>query len=644
MFEFIRTHQKLMQILLAIVIVPSFVLVGVSGYNSSGENANTVAKVGGQALTQQEYEQALRRQLDQYRQRLGAQFDQKLFDTPEFRQSVLDNLIAQRAIVAEASRSHLGVADAAVQRAVAESLQDIPGMFKADGKLDEERAASLIASQTGLSPEGYFQSLKRDLTIQQMAAGVQGSAFAPRTVSQLVANLTEQERDVQELVLPLSGFAADVKVTDAMIKAYYDKNTKQFAVPEQASIEYVVFDANAIASGITVSDEEVTSVYNAAPARYTAPEERHASHILVAAAKDATAAAKAAAKAKAEAILADVRKAPGQFAAIAKAKSEDPGSAEQGGDLGVVEKGSLVPSVEAAIFKLKQGEVSNVVESEFGYHIITVTALKPAALKPLEAVKGDIAAELKKQKAAKKYSEAAETFTNTVYEQADSLKPAADKLGLKIQTAAGLTRTPNPALGTAPYNNAKFLTALFAPDAIKNKRNTEAVEVAPSTLVSGRIVDFKPASVRPLAEVADQIRQRVTAEEALAAAKKAGAAKLAAVKASGDATGFGAPLTISRTKVDGINPLAARAVLKADASKLPAYVGVELPGMGYGIYRIGKVHQPAAPDEARRKADAEQIDNIVAQQDMQNYVEVLKEKAKVKVIKPVTAANADGAQ
>jgi len=644
MFEFIRSHQKLMQILLAIVIVPSFIFVGVSGYESFGDSATTVAKIDGQPLSQQEYEQALRRQLDQYRQRLGTQFDQKLFDTPEFRQSVLDNLIAQRAITSEAKRSHLSATDAAVQRAVAQSLQEVPGMFKADGKLDEEKAANLIAGQTGLTPQGYVQSLKRDMTVQQLAAGVQGSAFAPRTVAKMVSDLTEQEREVQELVLPLSGFAASTQVTDAEIKAYYDKNTKQFEVPEQAKAEYVVLDANAIAAQTAVSDEEVAAAYKATPTRFTAPEERRASHILIAVAKDANASTKAAAKAKAEAILADVNKAPAQFAQIAKAKSEDPGSAEQGGDLGVIEKGSLVPSVEGAIFALKQGEVSKLVESEFGYHIITVTSLKPAAVKPFEEVKGEIAAELKKQKAAKKYSETVETFTNTVYEQADSLKPVADKLGLKINVAEGLTRTPNPAAATAPYNNAKFLTALFSDDAIKNKRNTEAVEVAPSTLVAGRIAEFKPASKRPLAEVSDQIRQRVLAEKALAAAKKAGEAKLAAVKASGDATGFGAPLTVSRAKAEGINPLAARAVLKADVSKLPAYIGVDLPGMGYGIYRIGKVHQPATQDEGRRKSDAEAIDNIVAQQDMINYVDVLKQKAKVKILRPVTSAKTEGAQ
>jgi peptidyl-prolyl cis-trans isomerase D len=330
-----------------------------------------------------------------------------------------------------------------------------------------------------------------------------------------------------------------------------------------------------------------------------------------------------------------VRKNPADFAKIAKAKSEDPGSAEQGGDLGQIDKGVLVPSVENAIFKLKQGEISDLVESEFGYHIITVTSLKPAVVKPLDEVKTEVAAALKKQKAAKKYSELAETFTNTVYEQADSLKPVADKLGLTIQTAEGVSRTPSPQAAAAPYNNAKFLTALFNNDSIKTKRNTEAVETAPSTLISGRIVDFKPASKRPLAEVDAQIRQRVTMEEAQKLAAKAGAEKLAALQKADDVKGFGPAKLVSRAKPDGVNGLALAQIVRADVSKLPAFVGVDIPGMGYGVYRIGKVQQPADIDPARRKGEEEQIGNIVAQQDLYSYVQALKQKAKVKILKPV---------
>ncbi|NYE60246.1 peptidyl-prolyl cis-trans isomerase D [Duganella sp. 1224] len=628
MFEFIRTHQRLMQIFLAIIIVPSFAFVGIGSYKSFGDDANTIAKIDGKPLTQQEFDNAVRNQLDNYRQRLGAQFDQKMFDTPEFKQNILDQLIAQRAIAAEVAHSHLSVSDDQLQKAIMD-------MFGGPAGFNKEQYIAVLAAQ-GIRPEQNDARMRQDMALQQLAVAVEGTGFAPRTVSRQLSDIAAQEREVQELLLPVTDFVPQVKVTDEMVKAYYDKNSKFFEVPEQAKIEYVVLNNDAVAAQVSVTDAEVSDYYTKNQAQFTTPETRRASHILIAVKKGASAADTAAAKAKAEAILAEVRKNPADFAKVAKAKSEDPGSAEQGGDLGVVEKGTLVAPVENAIAKLKQGEISDLVQSDFGFHILTVTELKPAVVKPLDTVKNDVAELLKKQKAAKKYSEMAEAFTNTVYEQSDSLKPVADKLGLKIETASNVSRTPSPVAGTAAYNNAKFLTALFSNDSISTKRNTEAVETAPNTLVSGRIVEFKPASKRPLAEVDAQIRQRVTMEEAAKLAAKAGEEKLAAFKKSGDATGFGAAKLVSRSKPEGINGLAMQAIMKADTTKLPAYVGVDVPGMGYGLYRIGKVQQPAQQDEAQRKAQAEQIGNVVAQQEMASYIELLKQKAKVKILKPIT--------
>jgi peptidyl-prolyl cis-trans isomerase D len=402
-------------------------------------------------------------------------------------------------------------------------------------------------------------------------------------------------------------------------------------VPESIKAEYVVFDAAAVEKQVNVSDAEIADAYNKNKARFTTLEKRTASHILINVKKGASAADDAAAKAKAQAILDDVRKNPNDFAKIAKAQSQDPGSAELGGDLGVVQKGVFVKPVEDAIYGLKEGEVSGLVRSEFGYHIIKVTKIVPETQKSLDEAKPEIAAELKKAKMSAKYTELAETFRNTVYEQADSLKPVADKLGLTIQTADGLTRKPNPALGPSPVNNPKFLDAIFGSDAVKNKRNTDAVEVAPGTLVAGRVVEFKPATKRPLADVEAAIRQRVTQEEAAKLARQAGEAKLAAAKASGDAAGFGEAKTVSRTKQPPFNETAAIAVLKADASKLPAYVGVDVPGVGYGVYRIAKVSQPAQPDVARRKQEAEQIGRFVGNAEAYGFVEALKRKAKAKV-------------
>ncbi|MGW8392373.1 SurA N-terminal domain-containing protein [Pseudoduganella sp. HUAS MS19] len=626
MFDFVRTHQKLMQIILALLIVPSFVLVGgVSGITLFGEDVNTIAKVAGYPLTQQEWEDAQRRQLDQMRQQMGKNFDQKLFDTPQFKQNILDQLIAQRAINAEIRRANLTVSDDKIRQ----QLWAIPGLKKEDGSFDTEGYRRILDSM-GQSVNSHQSQMRNDMVLEQVAAGVELSGFVPRTVSKAISDFGSQEREVQELALPMSQFLPNVKVTDEMVKAFYDKNAKLFEIPESAKIEYVVLNAEAVAAQVSVTDEEIAGYYKSNEKRFGTEEARRASQILIAAEGN-----KAAAKTKAEAVLAEVRKNPADFAKIAADKSDDAGSAAQGGDMGVLANVSNPNPVEAAAAKLKQGEISGLVESDFGYHIVTVTELKPAQVKPLEEVKGEIAAEIKKQKGAKLYSDLSEQFSDTVYSQFESLKPAADKLKLKIETMEGISRQPNPVLGAAPFNNAKFLAALFSDDSLKNKRNTEAVEVAPQTLIAGRIVDFKPASKKPLAEVEAAIKQQVTLEEAVKAAKKAGEEKLAAARKSGDAAGFGEVKTISRAKTDGINPAAIAEVMKADVSKLPAYVGVEIPGQGYGVYRISKVGQPAEQDAARREQEGQRINQIVSQQEMTGYIDVLKQKAKVKIVRPV---------
>jgi peptidyl-prolyl cis-trans isomerase D len=622
MFDFIRTHQRLMQFLLLLVIFPSFALFGLESYTSMGDSSTTVAKVDGQAITQPEWDAAQREQMERFRQMFGGQFDPKMFDTPEAKQDVLDGLISERVLAAEAKRNRLSVSDQALQQ----TILGIAGLTTADGKFDVERYKSLLAAQ-GMTPAMYEASLRQDLIVQQVNAAIQSTAFAPDSLAKRLSELGEQEREVQYLTF----------------KAYYDKSN-EFSVPEQVKAEYVVLTADALAAQISVSDADVKSYYEQNAKQYGVDEQRRASHILIAANKDAPAAEKAAAKAKAEKLLETLRKSPQDFAKLAKENSNDPGSAERGGDLDFFSKGMMVKPFEDAAFKLKQGELSDLVESDYGYHIIKVTAIKPATLKPLEQVKGDIANDIRKQLVTKKYAETADVFSNTVYEQSDSLKSVADKLKLKIETVNNLSRQPNPAVAaTAPFNNAKFLSALFSDDSLKNKRNTEAVEVAPNTLIAGRVVDYKPASKRPYDEVKAQVRERVIQAEALVLAKKAGEEKLAALKAKDDATGFSATQTVSRAKSQGVNPALFLAVMKADTSKLPSYVGVEVPGQGYGVLRVIRVVQPTTVDSAKRQAEQQQITAALAQEEMQAYLDVLKEKAKVKILKPAVT-KADGAE
>lgn len=636
MFEFIRTHQRLMQFALLLFIFPSFAFVGIQSYAHFGDADNTVAKVGKQSITKQEWEAAHQEQMAQLQQRFGAQFDSRIFDTPEARQRVLENLIAQRALGAEAVRDHLSISDQALQQ----SILAIPGLTAADGKFDVERYKALLAVQ-GMTPAMYESRLRQDMALQQINGAIQSTAFAPKTVASSLSDLNDQERQIQEMPFKNDASIPQVKITDAMLKAYYDKNISQFEVPEQVKADYVVLSSEALASQITVSDADIKSFYDQNAKRYGVEEQRRASHILVAVKKDASAAEVAAAKAKAEKLLAQVRAAPADFARLAKANSDDPGSGERGGDLDLFGRGMMVKPFEDVAFGMKVGDTSDLVRSDFGFHIIKLTEIKPAAIKPLEEVKADIAAEIKKQLAAKKYAEAAEIFTNTAYEQGDSLKPVADKLKLKIETASNLKRVPSPdAAPTSPLNNPKFLAALFSNDALKNKHNTEAVEVAPNTLIVAHVVDYQPVSKLPFEAVQTLVRARVTQIEAAALTRKTGEAKLAELQKKDEVSGFSPVKSISRTKNTGTDAAGVTAVMKADVSKLPALVGVDIPGQGYSIFRISKVQRPAVVDTARRASEQQQVANALAQEEMLAYIDVLKQRAKVKIIAPVVTKTA----
>ncbi|MFZ6861415.1 SurA N-terminal domain-containing protein [Undibacterium sp. Ji67W] len=640
MFEYIRTHQRLMQFLLLLIIFPSFAFFGIESYTRSQAAAGAVvATVGGQSVMQAELDAALRDQLEKFRQSYGAQFDPKLMNTPEVKQNVLDELISRKVVAAEVKNNKLSITNQTLQQSILAN----PGLIKADGSFDTEKYKNILASR-GMSPAMYEQNLRQDMALQQLIDSVQNTNIVPKAVAERIALIGEQEREVQALTFKASDFISQVKVTDEMVKAFYDKNAAQFEIPELIKAQYVVLSNEALADQISVSDAEVQEFYKNNAKTYSVDEQRRASHILIAVAKDASAADKAKAKSKADALLADLRKNPAAFAKLAKENSQDPVSAERGGDLDFFGKGAMVKPFEDAAFKLNKGEISDVVQSDFGYHIIEVTDIKAASIKPLDDVKAQIAADIKKQKASKAYAEAAETFGNTVYEQSDSLKAVADKLKLKIETADNLTRQGNPGAPETTFtNNPKFLKAIFSDDVVKKKHNTEAIEVAPNTLIAGRMLEYKPASKRPLEEVKATIVARLTQTEANNLAEKEGKAKLAALKQADATAGFSDVKVLSRAKQQDVPPQAIAQIMKADVQKLPAFVGVSFGNTGYAVYRISKVNAGAV-DADKRAAEAQQISNLLAQQELANYVELLKKKAKVTINKSALEAPAQPVQ
>jgi peptidyl-prolyl cis-trans isomerase D len=276
-----------------------------------------------------------------------------------------------------------------------------------------------------------------------------------------------------------------------------------------------------------------------------------------------------------------------------------------------------------------------VVESDFGYHIIRLTDIKAPKQKTFEEMKPEIEAELLKQQAQKKFAELAEGFTNAVYEQAESLKPAAERLGLQIMTVANIQRKPGPEV-SGPLANARFLNALFSADSVEKKRNTEAVETGASQMISGRIVQYTPARTLPLADVKDRVRERVLASQGAELAKKEGMAKLAAWQANPASAALPEPITVSREQSQRLSAAVIEAALRADAAKLPAFVGVDLGAQGYAVLKVNKVLERDLKS-ANIAQDRQQVTTWWTNAEALAYYESLKQRFKVeiKVAKPV---------
>lgn len=625
MLDFVRNNKKITQGFLVLITLP-FAFWGVDSYvRNAGVDAN-IASVGGRKITQQELQTAMREQQDRMRSQLGTKIDPALFETPQMRRAVLDSLITQRLLAEQARTTRLAVGDEQLVQFIA----GVPSLQE-NGKFSNERYEALVAAQ-GMSKEMFEARLRQDMAMQQLMlpvteAGITGRAAAGRWLATQL-----ERREVGELLLLPEAYSSQVKLAPDAVQKYYEANRKQFELPEQVRAEFLALSQEALTAQAVVGEEEVKAYYQSHTDRYKAAETRRASHILISAAKDAPEAEVKAAKAKADELLAQLRKAPGDFAKLAKQSSQDPGSAAKGGDLDWFGRGAMVKAFEETAFSLKEGQTSEVVRSDFGYHIIRVTGVRAERVKPLDEVRAEILAELKREVGMKKYAEAAEAFGNMVYEQADSLKPAAEKWKLEIRQTAWLARGGKL---PAPFDNAKLAAALFSDDGLKNKRNTEAVEIASGTLVSARVLEHKPAALQPLDAVKGEIEKRLVSEEAAKLAIKDGEEKLSRL-AKGEAVDlkWSPARSVSRTAAPGLPADSVRAVFKADAGKLPAHTGVAFPGKGYALYRISAVKSgEVGMDDPGARALAQQYVRFVAEEEFAAWMSTLKEKHPVEINK-----------
>ena len=627
MFDKVREKKRLVQIVLALIIIP-FALWGVSSYDQSGNSAQVIATVDGTKITRQEFDNAQQLQQQRMREQLGANFDAAMLENPGMKRAIIDNLVKQRLLVERAKDARLVVTD--------DQMAQVIGAveaFRTDGKFDKKQYQAVLSSNN-LTPLRYEARLRDEILGQDMQGSYTQNGYSPESVAENIFRLTEQQRMIRVAPVSFQRFMAQANVEDSAVRNYYDLNQHEYRVPEQAKVEFVKFAMDNLVTKAEVAADEARKYYDGHQNEFGAPEQRQAAHILINAAPTAPQAERDAAKVQAERLQQQARQNPATFAELAKQNSQDPGSATQGGDLGFFGHGMMVKPFEDVAYGMKVGDISDVVQTDFGYHIIKLIAIKPAKISAFDAVRAGILSKLRQQKATDMFAELADKFSNTVYEQSDTLQPAATLIGAKIEQSAWLTKGMK---NDAPWT-AAMLQAIFTDEIVKNKRNTAATEVAPNTLVAARILDYKPATVRPLGEVQEAIRQKLLRQQALELAAKQGKALLEELHSgSKPALAWGAVQSVTRLKPGALDAGLARQVFQANTDSLPQYVGAEDAQQGYVLVRIDAVKESGEISDANRVRYIQQLRQLTGEEMFQAYLANAKQQASISVNLPDNA-------
>lgn len=622
MFDFVRKHTRVLQFILLLLILPSFVIFGIQGYSGFSEDKSTVAEVGKVKITQAEWDNAHRNAVDRVRAQ-QPQVDIKAFDTPEFRKQTLDALVKQAVLAQAAQDQHIHVSDARLLREFATDPR-FSALFT-DGRFNKE----LLEAQ-GMSPNQLVAMLRQEMTLGQVLGSVQATGQTSLKANKAAVDALFQVREVQWLKLDVANYASRLQPTPQQLQAYYKDpaNASWLQAPEKADVQYLVLDLDTLKQRVSVSEDDLRRAYAENQARYGIPEERRTSHILIQVAAAASADQKKAARAKIDGLLAQLRQNPAAFAELARKHSDDPGSAANGGDLEFSAREGMASKAYAdAAFSLKKGEISGVVESEYGLHIIQLTEVRGGSVKPFEAVRAEIETDARKQLAQRQYAEAAERFTNAVYEQSDSLQPAADELKLQVLSRAGILREPGAA-DQGVLSNPRLLEALFNADNRSKGRNTEAIEVGPNQLVSARIVKHMPAALRSFDEAQPELRARWVAQAALKAARDDAAQKMSAWQKSPEQAAMPAAVQMSRKTIFNQPPAVLDAALRLPENTLPAWTVVELGKEGVALLKVNKVLPlDISPQELRETQG--QFGAYWGRAEADAYYQALKRKYKV---------------
>ncbi|MBK1717798.1 SurA N-terminal domain-containing protein [Thiocystis violacea] len=508
-----RAQGWIAWVIVILISIP-FALWGIQSYMGVGGEP-IAATVNGFEIPARDLDRQVQEARFELRERLGAAYDPAEFDDKRLRAEVLDNLIQEALLMDVVRRLGLRASDQDVQMQI---LSD--PSFLSDGRFDKEIYERLLGFQ-GMTPAMYEAQLRQKMTATQLLRAVSASEFATRSELALHQRLMGQKRELSYVRFPIADYRSDAPIDEAEVTAYYEANAGRFQTPEQVKVDYLLLDTDSLMSKVEVSEKDLRDFYDADRSRFVQPERRGVRHLLIKVAADAD-------EAGANAVLEEIKGirerilAGESFEELARTLSQDPGSAANGGSLGVIESGIMVPAFDQVAFSLPTGEVSEAVRTPFGYHLIQVTEVLPSEAKPFEAVRDELRSELSKQRAEGLFYDLGERLANISYESRDSLEPAAEELGLTIQQSDWIGRE---ASGEGILAQPKVIAAAFSEDVLVARHNSDLIEPERDRLqaVVLRVAEHRETSTKPLSEVRDEIvaelRDEKAKKEVMAAAE-----------------------------------------------------------------------------------------------------------------------------
>ena len=561
----------------------------------------------------EEFRQRFEQERMQQRQQQGEAFDPREFESVENKRKVLDGLIDEKVLLLAAERAGVTIGDAAVRS----YIEGIPA-FQVDGKFDATRYQLALSSQMPPRTPKEFEGLVRESLRQSLiSVGLGTSAFVTEAEVDRMVRLSGEKRDVEAVLLPEQ--AEDTApVTDADISGWYEAHKQDFMRPETVTIEYVEVGAGQLPAPAEADDAVLRKRYEDEQSRFVEPEGRLASHILVRVDAGADEATRKAAEEKA-ARLATEAKAPGaDFAALAKANSEDPGSRDNGGDLGWVEKGVMVAPFEQALFAMQAGEVRGPVQTDFGYHVLQLREVRTGAQVPFEQAREELAREQAQADRERAYSELTGRLTDLIYQNPSTLEPAAKEVGLQVQRIGPFSREDTVGVAASP----EVKRAAFSESLIEDGTASDPIEIGPNHSVVIRVVEHAPEQARPLAEVREQVIAAVRADRRTKAAEAAAEALVKRVQAGEALSAVAASAGAEVVPMPGLprgapapSPEANKAIFEAPVpvEGKPSAGRFTLPGGRQALFAVNAV-RPGNPDELS-KEQREQLRSQLAQID-----------------------------